>query len=167
MVKAEDVIKKLELKPLPEEGGYYRETYRSNVYVKSQTGKEFPDGRVASTAIFYLVTPEEYSALHRISGDEVFHFYAGDPVEMIQIDESGELSRIAMGSDFMHGQQLQVVVPGGVWQSLRLKEGGQWALLGTTVAPGFEFADFEVAKRDQLLNQYPSHCEAIFRNIRE
>lgn len=166
MYTAQEVIKRLELIPLPEEGGFYRETFRSQVFVKSPSG-DFPDGRIASTAIFYLVTPTDFSALHRISSEEVFHFYAGDPVEMIQIDENSQLSKITMGSDFMNGQQLQVVVPRGVWQSLRLKEGGKWALLGTTVAPGFEFIDFEVAKKDALIEQHPNHCELIMRNVRE
>lgn len=166
MVTAEDVIRRLELKPLPEEGGFYRETYRSNVFVQSHSGDPIPNGRVASTAIFYLVTPEDYSALHRITSDEVFHFYAGDPVEMTQVDQNRGLMRITMGSDFMNGNQLQVVVPQGVWQSLRLKEGGKWALLGTTVAPGFEFADFEVASRDQIVEMFPNHCEVLMKDIR-
>lgn len=158
-VTAEQIIQKLGLVPLPEEGGYYRETFRSNNgQVKASSfGIPSEGTRVASTAIYYLVTPEEFSALHRVASDEVFHFYAGDAAEMIQIDEAGNLTRYAIGPDIMNGQVPQVIVRAGVWQGLRLKPGGKWALMGTTVAPGFEFEDFEVGERNKMINEFPEH----------
>src|SRR5690606_25816936 len=110
-----------------------------------------------STAIYYLVIPESFSALHRVKSDEIFHFYGGDAVEMIQIDDHGKLERFEIGNDILGGQQPQVIVPSGVWQGVRLKQGGSWALMGTTVAPGFEFEDFEVGLRDQLIQNFPQH----------
>lgn len=170
MMTAQDVIRMLDLKPLPEEGGYYRETYRSRdagVPTKaSMAGSNLPK-RHASTAIYYLVTPESFSALHRVKSDEIFHFYAGDAVEMIQINESGELQNITIGSDISNGELPQVLVEKGIWQGTRLKAGGRWALMGTTVAPGFEFEDFETGERTKMLKLFPQHREDIIRFTRE
>ena len=148
---AEEVIKKLQLKPLPDEGGYYRQTYKSDVGLPANIfGIRSDLMRHISTAIYFLETPDGFSALHRIKSDEVYHFYAGDPVEMIQIDYSGALSRFVLGSDILNNQSPQVVAPKGIWQASKLKAGGRWALMGTTVAPGFEFEDFELADRNQI-----------------
>lgn len=151
MLTANEVIKKLDLKPLPEEGGYFRETYRCTTVFNSGDGSP----RALSTAIYYLVVPESFSALHRIKSDEIFHFYAGNAVEMIQIDPSGKLSRLILGSDIANGESPQIVVPAGTWQALKLKQGGQWALMGTTVAPGFEFEDFELGNREEMILEFP------------
>lgn len=169
VITADDVIKILDLKPLPEEGGYFRETYRSAKVnaPASVFGINSNDPRVISTAIYYLVRPESFSALHRIKSDEVFHFYAGDPVEMIQIDEDGNLAEFTIGSDIFNGETPQVVVRRGVWQGLKLKEGGSWALMGTTVSPGFEFEDFEVGDRAQLIKTFPQLSHDIIKFTRE
>lgn len=168
MGTAEDVIRVMDLKPLPEEGGYYRETYRSDSgrNPASVLGIEANGMRSISTAIYYLVTANSFSAIHRIKSDEVFHFYAGDPVEMIQIDSAGNLQTFILGSDILAGQRPQIVVPRGVWQALRLVEGGSWGLMGTTVAPGFEFEDFEVGSREEMLEMFPQHSEDIIRFTR-
>lgn len=165
MATAEDVIRQLDLKPLPEEGGYYRETYReADIAVPARSvGIDSPTNRVASTAIYYLLVPQSFSALHRIKSDEIFHFYSGDPVEMIQIDALGNLTTYTLGANIFKGEIPQVVVPKGAWQALRLKPGGAWALMGTTVAPGFEFEDFEVGERQSMLNQFPQHRDAIIK----
>ncbi|MCB0413373.1 MAG: cupin domain-containing protein [Bdellovibrionales bacterium] len=169
MATAEDVIRIMDLKPLPEEGGYYRETYRSN-YGRN-TAQTFGTGgaseRDLSTAIYYLVSEGSFSAIHRITSDEIFHFYSGDPIEMLQIDENGKMTITIMGSDVLNGEVPQVVVPRGVWQALRLVDGGKWALLGTTVSPGFEFEDFEVGTRKQMLEAFPQHRENIIRFTRD
>ena len=169
MVTADDVIRELDLKPLQDEGGYFRETYRSEKVNAPATvfGIESTDSRVISTAIYYLVRPESFSALHRIKSDEVFHFYGGDPVEMIQIDDQGNLKKFIIGSDIFNGQTPQVVVPRGTWQALRLIKGGAWALMGTTVSPGFEFSDFELGDRETLTKEFPQHSEDIIRFSRE
>ncbi len=168
-MEASDIIRKLDLKPLPEEGGYYRETYRSGVSgLQAQLfGIESNTSRNVCTAIYYLVIPESFSALHRVKSDEIFHFYSGDPVEMIQIDDNGTIERFTIGSDIMNGQVPQVVVRRGVWQALRLKHGGKWSLMGTTVAPGFEFEDFEIGTREMMLQQFPQLRDDIIRFSRE
>ena len=99
--------------------------------------------RRAGTAIYYLLEPGTFSEMHKLKSDELFHFYAGDPVEQIQLFGSGAGERILLGSDLAAGQRPQVVVRRGVWQGARLVEGGAWALLGCTVTPGFEYADYE------------------------
>lgn len=166
---AAEIIELLGLIPLPEEGGYYKETYRSsdagiptNTYGALVTSK-----RLASTAIYYLVTPESFSALHRVKSDEIFHFYSGDPVEMIQITPEGEIKRILIGNNLANGEIPQVLVQKGVWQGTRLISGGKWSLMGTTVAPGFEFEDFEAGTRAEMLKLFPQHREDIIRFTRE
>lgn len=168
MATAQEVIEKLDLKPLPEEGGYYRETFKSpgRDLPASTFGINSSGTRSPSTAIYYLVTPESFSALHRVQSDEVFHFYGGDPVEMVQIDESGRVQYFTLGSDIFKDESPQVVVPRGVWQALRLKKGGAWALMGTTVAPGFEFEDFELGTREMMLEKYPELRKDILNYTR-
>jgi uncharacterized protein len=161
---AKQIIKKLNLKPLPNEGGYYRQTYKSKTKFPAKLFGIAADSttrRHLSTAIYFLITPESFSALHRLKSDEVFHFYAGDPVNMIQITNSGALSQFVLGPDIFNNQSPQLVVPKGTWQALKLKPGGQWSLLGTTVAPGFTFTDFELADRTHLLRQFPNLAHHI------
>jgi len=169
MQTAEEIIRVMDLKPLPEEGGYYRETYRSDYGTNPANvfDVDADSDRNLSTAIYYLVSAGSFSAIHRIKSDEVFHFYAGDPIEMMQIDAEGNKSNIIMGNNVLEGQVPQVVVPRNGWQALRLVEGGSWALWGTTVAPGFEFEDFEVGTRKQMLQLFPQHEDDIIRFTRE
>ena len=166
---AEEVIEKLDLKQLPDEGGYFRQTYKSNDPGRPARdyGIDSNSLRHFSTAIYYLVTPDSFSALHKVKSDEIFHFYSGDPVEMLQLDDSGKTSRHIIGNNIMAGHQPQVVAPKGIWQGTRLIEGGKWALLGTTVAPGFEFEDFQLGVRDQLIKAIPQHRDDIIRFTRE
>ncbi len=161
----DEIINKLGLEPLPEEGGYFRQTYKSSLKIPG-TSKQREAARSLGTAIFYLITPKQFSALHRVSSDEIFHFYLGDPVEMLQINASGESKRIILGSKILDGQEVQVVVPSGMWQGTRLVRGGKYALLGTTVIPGFEFSDFELGKRASLTARFPHLKEDIRRYTR-
>lgn len=156
---AAEIIELLELEPLPWEGGFFRQTYKSAGTIPSSVLHKTP--HAFSTAIYYLVTPESFSALHRVSQDEVFHFYLGDAVEMWQVEDSGADRTILIGNDLQKGQRPQVVAPGGVWQGTRLVRGGRFALLGATVAPGYEQADFEIAARADLLKRFPQHRERI------
>ncbi|MHC4986428.1 MAG: cupin domain-containing protein, partial [Planctomycetota bacterium] len=151
------VIDLLGLQPHPE-GGHFRETYRSDQILETPFGR-----RAASTAILYLLAGGEFSAFHRVWSDEMFHFYAGDPVELVLLDEAG-CRTITLGPDVAAGQQPQALVPGGTWQALRLPGGGQWALMGCTVAPGFEFEDFELARRDELAVKFPAE-ESLIRQL--
>ncbi|HAZ07465.1 MAG TPA: hypothetical protein DCZ01_02830 [Elusimicrobia bacterium] len=163
----EDIIKKLGLLPLPGEGGYYRETYRSGATVDAKSvGIDAEGRRSVGTAIFYLVGPDEFSALHRLKTDELFHFYAGDPVEMLQISEDGTVKKVLLGPDVLSGHEPQVLVQAGVWQGTRLQGRGSWALLGTTMAPGFEFSDFELGARKALTARYPKLTADIERFTR-
>ncbi len=163
---AEELIHVLRLQPLPREGGWYRETYRSPLQVPAAAlAPRFQAPRAVGTAIYYLLTPDNFSALHRLPGDEVYHFYLGDPVEMVQLGpEPADGGRIiTLGQDVGAGQLVQAVVPGGIWQGSLLRDGGDFALLGTTMAPGFDFADYEAADRVVLSAAYPAFAERIAR----
>jgi predicted cupin superfamily sugar epimerase len=159
---AEEVIQLMQLTPLAIEGGFFRETYRSRWMISSEF---LPQGirgkRSIGTAIYYLVTRESFSTLHRLPGSEIFHFYLGDPVVMLQLHPDGKAQSVTLGQEIAAGQQPQVVVSGGIWQGCRLAPGGQWALLGTTMSPGFDYADYETGVRDELIAEYPDVAEKI------
>ncbi len=138
---AADVIDALRLRPLEGEGGYFRQTW-----IKPGDRDDAPVG----TSILYLVTPESFSALHRLVHDEIFHFYLGDPCETVMIGPDGSFSRSILGHDLAAGMHVQHVVPAGSWQGTRLVGGGAWALLGTTMAPGFHPSGFELATPELL-----------------
>jgi uncharacterized protein len=161
-MSADDLIRHLGLTPHPKEGGYFRETYRAAESYGALPAR-YSGSRSAGTAIYYLLTPNTYSALHRLQSDEIFHFYLGGPVRMLQLDADGRGRTIVLGPDVLNGQQLQVVVPRGVWQGSLLEPGGDFALVGCTVAPGFEYADYESSDRDALIKQYPAHADVIRR----
>ncbi|MCS6852151.1 MAG: cupin domain-containing protein [Gemmataceae bacterium] len=163
MWTAEELITLLDLKPLPREGGFYRETYRSSDCWPAGSLSRFPKEKSAATAIYYLLTPDTFSALHRLPTDEIFHFYLGDPVSMLQLRPDGTGRIVTLGPELRRGQQLQVVVPRGVWQGSFLAPGGKVALLGTTMAPGFDFDDYEPGQRANLLRQYPLFGDIIRR----
>ncbi|HTV66742.1 MAG TPA: cupin domain-containing protein [Bryocella sp.] len=159
---ADEIIQALQLKPMPVEGGFFRETYRSRRQVSAEyLADDFSGARSMATAIYYLITPEAFSALHRLPGTEVFHFYAGDPVVMLQLLPDGTSRTLTLGSDLAQRQQPQVVVRGHVWQGCKLAPGGRWALMGTTMAPGFDAADYQHGNQDQLIAQYPGAAERI------
>lgn len=160
-MEADELIALLRLKPLAEEGGFYRETYRAKGVIPKDALPMHGGKRAHSTLIFYLVTPEEFSGLHMVKSDEILNFYRGDPVKMIQIDDAGALKEVILGSSFEDGHQLQTVVPQGIWQGTKLVESGKWALMGCTVAPGFEFEDFETKSRAQLIDAFPEHRGVI------
>ena len=144
------------------EGGYFCETYRSNEEIPSSNLPGRYNGeRCFGTAIYYMLTADSFSAMHKLRTDEVFHFYLGDPVEMLILNPDGTGRVLLLGPDILNGMQPQVVVPRDTWQGLRLLSGGNYALLGTTVAPGFEFADFITGERDELIGQYPDFRDYI------
>jgi uncharacterized protein len=161
---AEGLIAALNLQPHPKEGGYFRETYRSaEEHSRSALPERYGSSRSHSTAIYYLLTPTTFSAIHRLATDEIFHFYAGDPVRMVQLFPNGQGKSILIGRDVLNGESPQVVVPRGVWQGSTLESGGKFALLGCTVAPGFDYADYDGGHRDELLAQYPGFADLIRR----
>ena len=159
---ADEVIRLLGLEPLQGEGGFFAETYRSRGTIDAAA---LPPGyggaRALSTAIYYLLTPDTFSAMHRLASDEIFHFYLGDPVEMLQLWPDGSHRVVRIGSDLSAGERPQVMVPSGVWQGARLRPGGRLALLGTTVSPGFDYGDYETASRAALLSSHPAATALI------
>jgi predicted cupin superfamily sugar epimerase len=156
------IIEILDLKPLTIEGGYYRETYRSEEMVaKEHLPQRYQSARTFATAIYYLLTPETYSSLHKLPTDEIFHFYMGDPVEMLQLFDDGTGKIITIGNDLQKGQIPQVVVPKFTWQGTKLVDGGAFALFGATTAPGFEFEDFIAPNAEELIKQYPQFEKKI------
>jgi predicted cupin superfamily sugar epimerase len=162
MITADQIIALLNLTPHPKEGGYFRETYRSPETILEKTlPSRYKGMRPFGTAIYYLLAPGSFSIMHRLRSDEIFHFYLGDPVEMLQLWPDGTGKIFTLGSDLNNGMQPQVIVPGGVWQGARLFKNGKFALLGTTVSPGFEFADYESGERDELIKSYPQFRESI------
>jgi uncharacterized protein len=160
MTDANELIRYLRLEPLPIEGGYFRQTWLSDDLVSVQ-GYDSP--RPAGTAIYYLLTsePDSFSALHRLATGEIYHFYLGDPVEMLMLAEGDPGRRIILGSDLLGGQHVQYMVPRSVWQGSRLIPGGRFALLGTTMAPGYDARDFTLGRRQELARQFPAHATLI------
>jgi predicted cupin superfamily sugar epimerase len=161
----EEVIKVLNLQKHPKEGGYFVETYRSSeIIFDKKWGK-----RSFSTAIYYLLKPGSFSEMHCLTVDEVYHFYLGDMVEMLHLYPDGTGRRLRFGNDLANGIEPQVVVPAGVWQGSRLAAGGRFgfALLGTTVAPGFEYTDYQSGSRKELIAGYPEFRELITRLTRK
>ena len=154
--------KTLGLIPLPQEGGFYAESYRcAETLHAACLPSRYGSSRSFTTAIYFLLTQDSFSALHRLASDEVWHFYLGDPVELLQLDANGEARAVLLGTDFSRRMRPQIVVPRGAWQGARLLPGGEFALLGATVSPGFEFSDFELGRRDELLGVYPEFSNQI------
>jgi len=161
-----DIIREFNLEPLPGEGGYYRETYRSQSYFNDDCLPGEIQGRHAfSTCIYYLITPDSFSHLHRLPSDEIWHFYLGDPVEQLQLFLNGNGNLLTIGNDLGNGESPQVIVRELVWQGTKLKEGGQYALLGITMSPGFNFSDYEAGNVNQLINKYPGFKNEIIKLI--
>jgi uncharacterized protein len=150
------LIERLDLRPHPE-GGWYRETFRDPRLVRAE-GFDAP--RSASTAIYFALAAGNFSAFHRIKSDEVWHHYAGDDIEVSVIAADGSLRVLVLGHRAAHASP-QAVVPAGEWFASRVAGEGRWALVGCTVAPGFDFADFELADRATLTAQHPAHAALI------
>jgi uncharacterized protein len=158
----EEIIALLKLKPHPREGGFFTETYRAEEAIpRSVLPQRYTGPRAFGTCIYYLLAPGTFSAMHRLQSDEIFHFYLGHPVEMVQLSPDGAGRTVVLGNDLTAGTQPQVIVPRGVWQGSRLVAGGEFALLGCTVAPGFDFADYEHGRRADLIGSHPQFCEKI------
>jgi uncharacterized protein len=162
----------LQLQPHPREGGWFRQTWKAEETIPAGALPERyasarEDGRSAGTAIYYLLEPESFSEMHRLASDEVFHFYLGNAVEMLQLYPDRTGRRVVLGNNLADGQVVQTVVPQGVWQGSRLIEGGQFALLGCTVSPGFEYSDYASGQRAELMRGWPEWAERIRRLTRE
>jgi len=144
------------------EGGYYRETYRSGLAIAREAlPPQYTGPRLVSTAIYFLLEGKNFSAFHRLRSDELWHFYAGGSFVVHVIDEEGRYSEISVGSDPDAGERLQAVVKAGCWFASRTRNPESFALAGCTVAPGFDFEDFELGKRSERTRLYPQHRELI------
>jgi uncharacterized protein len=170
MLDAQQIVAALELEPHPIEGGFFRETYRSDGLIPVASlppGYSGQSGRSLGTAIYYLLTVDTFSEMHRLPTEEVFHLYLGGPVRMLQLDPAGVAREVLLGTDLRAGQRPQVVVPAGVWQGSRLEPGVEFALLGATMAPGFDYTDYESGRRAELAALYPDHARLIRELTRE
>lgn len=159
-LEARALIDALELTPHPE-GGYFRETYRDTLTLPAAAIPGHSGPRSASTAILFLLPAGHHSALHRIASDEVWHFHRGDPLVVHVLHPDGDREDLLLGADLSHDQRLQAVVPRGATFGARLAPGGRYALVGCTVAPGFDFADFVMPTRAELLAAFPQHAELV------
>jgi uncharacterized protein len=152
----EEIKTILKLAPHPIEGGWFRQTYKSDLTLEAHAGV-----RSVGTAIYYLLEPGTFSEMHMLTSDEIFHFYLGDPVEMLQLHPDGRSALFTLGQDFSRDQHVQLTVPAGVWQGTRLLPGGKVALLGCTVTPGFEFADYSSGSYAVLSAKWPVEADRI------
>ncbi|HEX6495140.1 MAG TPA: cupin domain-containing protein [Acidobacteriaceae bacterium] len=163
--EAQQWIERLKLEPHPE-GGYYRQTYCAPLMLPRSALPVHSGDRAASTAIYFLLAGDQFSALHRLRSDEAWHFYAGSGLIVHVIEPDGTYSEILLGSNVNAEEQFQAVVPAGCWFGSSLRHPDAYALVGCTVAPGFDFADFEMARRDDLTARYPQHRAIIERLTR-
>ncbi|KMT65912.1 cupin domain-containing protein [Catenovulum maritimum] len=158
-----DLVQQLNLVPHPE-GGYFTETYRSELTIQAMG---FDAERACSTGIYFLLEQGDFSAFHRIKSDEMWHFYSGQTLEIIEIDLAGTLSVTLLGQDITNGEQPQYVVKAGHWFASRPKPTSLYSLVGCTVAPGFDFADFEMADSKTLIERFPQHKDYINQLCRD
>jgi len=160
----QQLIKQFNLQPHPE-GGYYKETYRSaEIIPVTVLDKRFKGDRNFSTAIYFLLEKGNFSAFHKIQSDECWHFYTGETLLVHIIHINGKFETIKLGNDLQQGQVFQFVVPAGCWFASEPAPGSEFSFVGCTVAPGFDFDDFELAKADELIKSYPRY-EAIIKRL--
>lgn len=158
----QDVIEALGLSPLPEEGGFYRECYRSEERIpRSGLPGRYDGDRSFGTDIYFLIHKGEVSKFHRLKSDEIWYHHFGGPITVVELTPEGEVRRVEMGSDLSRGQRLKHVFRRRSWFGAFTNLGVEFALLSCVVIPGFEFADFEVGKRETLLKAYPQAREEI------
>ena len=153
---ADQIKALLRLEPHPVEGGHFRRTYTSKLSLDTERGT-----RPAGTAIYYLLEPGTFSEMHVLASDELFHFYLGDSVEMLQLWPDGRSEVVTLGPDLAAGQHVQLLVPAGVWQGTRLVGSGKVALLGCSVVPGFDFADYTSGSYAVLAASWPAESNRI------
>lgn len=160
-------IKKLALKKHPE-GGFYHEVYRSNELIQKQyLPARYLGDRCLSTSIYFLLSDDDFSAFHRVNSDEIWHFHAGTSLTLYVINPKGELTQIVLSNELNKESVLQYAIPENYWFAARVNDPQSYALISCTVSPGFEFEDFQLAKRSQLINLFPQHKNIITQLTRE
>jgi predicted cupin superfamily sugar epimerase len=163
MTKTQSIIRRFGLVPHPE-GGHYRETYRSDLVIERRgLPAQFTGDRAVATAILFLLSEGERAKLHRLRSDEIWHFYLGGPLDLVYILPAGEANTFTLGPDFEAGHVVQAAVPAGAWMGACSRPGAEFCLVGCTVAPGFDFADFEMGDRSELLRQFPHLKDVVGR----
>lgn len=168
-LSAARIIEQLQLVPLEFEGGFFSKTYGSQIRISQENLPDrFNGERSISSHIYFFLTDEEgcFSAMHRNLADEMYHYYLGDPVELLLLFPDGKSEVVVLGSDILNGEKVQFLVPHGVWQGSRLKPGGKFALMGTSMSPAFEWEDFELGDRDSLSDQYDEQKDLIAKLTR-
>ena len=168
MTSWKDLVTALDLKPHPE-GGFYKESYRAEGMIPASALKRtrHKDARQFSTAIYYLLPAGTRSKLHRLASDELFHFYLGGPMTLLLLGPKGQVEFVRLGPDLAAGMKVQQVVRAGWWFGGFCEDGSPYSLVGCTVAPGFDFADFELGDEQALLARYPAAADAIGRLSRD
>ena len=159
-LKSADIIKLLDLQELPEEGGYFKRVYQSSELVTLKRGI-----RACGDGIYYLITSEQFSGLHKLLCDEMWHFYAGDPVEQIIFNES-EFKEVELGNSNFNIHLPQSLVPAGFWQVTKLREGGEWALIGTNAFPAYDHKDFQMKEASELVKLHPEKENRIMSYVK-
>lgn len=166
MLKVQQLVQQFNMLPHPE-GGYYKENYRSDEIISSNALPErFSGDRYFSTAIYFLLERGNFSAFHKIKSDECWHFYAGQTLNVYVLQQDGKLATIRLGSDLNNGETFQFVVPANCWFASEPATNTDFSFVGCTVAPGFDFEDFELAKADELVQLFPQHETEIRRLCR-
>ncbi len=161
--KAKEYIKKLQLKPHPE-GGYYKEIYRADeLILPDHLPKRYKSSRSFSTSIYFLLEGNQVSTFHRLKSEELWHFYDGSTLIIYTIDEDGELKKLKLGYNSRKGESFLVQIKYNIWFGAELIDKSSFSLVGCTVSPGFEFEDFELGKRDELIKSYPVHKNIIVK----
>jgi len=161
---AQQIIDHFGMQPLGQEGGWFVETYRAAEKIaRTSLAARYPGDRCYCTDILYLLTPESCSKMHRVRSDEIFHYHLGDPAWMLWLCPDGTSREIVIGPDILHGQQVQVIVPRGTWQGARLIDAGRWCLKSCTVAPGFEYEDYEHGRPEDLIARWPKRKKDILQ----
>jgi len=154
-------VQHLNLLPHPE-GGWYSEVYRSEEILQLVSlPQRYSSEHCFSTSIYFLLEKDDFSAFHRITSDETWHFYLGSPVVLYTIDTDGSVNSVILGNDFSKGQQLQFTIRRNKWFAASCTKEDDYSLVGCTVAPGFDYSDFELGKRNELLKMYPQHTQLI------
>jgi len=160
----DDLIRHFNLEVLPVEGGIFAQTYKSTeVIPHTALPARYRSDKPLGTAIVFLFTPDtdSFSAMHRLPTDEIYHFYLGDPIELLELHPDGRSAHIVLGQDILNDQKVQHIVPRGTWMGSRMRRGGRYALMGTTMAPGFTHDDFDGGTRAELIAQYPHEAALI------
>ena len=164
MLTANELVAHFKMLSHPE-GGYYKEMYRSNELIaRNALPQRFLGDRNYSTAIYFLLEKGNFSAFHRIQSDECWHFYAGQTLLIYVLHTNGSLEVIKLGNDILNGEVFQAVVPAGCWFASEPAPHSEFSFVGCTVAPGFDFTDFEMAKTEQLVKHFPKY-EALIKRL--